>query len=157
MKKQMMITSLLILAFSLMLTAGEVKLGGEFTIQKATPISQILEKPADFEGKLVLVEGYIVDGCMHEGTWLSLAGDKDFTKLMIQDKENKMKFPLDHKGKYAIVEGTVYFKMLTEEQATKWLQHLAEIHKQPADLSQAKGGMKLYKVSPVAAIIKDAK
>lgn len=157
MQKRIALILALTLVFSLCLTAKETKLGGEIKIEKVTKISEILEKPEDFMDKTVRVEGYIVDGCMHHGTWIAIAGDKDFMKLDIMDKARKLKFPLDHKGKYAIVEGTVYSAQLTEKQATQWLKHLEKTHKQGIDLSKAKGGMKIYRVSPTGAVLKDKK
>ncbi len=79
------------------------------------------------------------------------------TYKIFSDKEDKLKFPLDHKGKYGIIEGTVYSVHLTEEQALKWLKHLEETHQQKIDMTRAKGGMTLYRVSPIGAIVKDSK
>lgn len=139
------------------LFSAEVTLGEKIVTEKVTQVSEILAKPGDFMDKIVRVEGYIVDGCMHEGTWISIASDKDFEQLNIWHKEGKIKFPLDHKGKYAIVEGTLYPIQLTEAQAINWQKHLAAIHKQEVDLEKAKGGMTLYRLSPTGVVIKDSK
>jgi hypothetical protein len=157
MQKKVIILLVIVLVFGFNLLSKEVKLGEEITIKKATNVSEILEKPMEFLNKTVRVEGYIVDGCMHHGTWIAIAGDKEFQKITVRDKEGKLKFPLDHKGKYSIVEGSVYSVHLTEEQALKWLKHLEETHQQETDMSKARGGMTLYQVSPTGAIVKDAK
>jgi len=156
MHKQLISILIVLLVLSSFALAGEITLGGEITIDTATKISEVLDNPTNFMDKPVRVEGIIVDGCKHQGTWIALASDKEFQKLNVWDKEGKIKFPLEHKGKYAIVQGTLYTVHLTEEQATKWLQHLAETHEQEVDLSKAKGGMDIYRLSPTAAIVKDS-
>jgi hypothetical protein len=157
MQKRVILLLVVGLVFGFNLLSKEVKLGEEIKIEKATNVSEILEKPAEFLNKAVRVEGYIIDGCKHHGTWIAIAGDKDFQKITVRDKEGKLKFPLDHKGKYSIVEGSVYSVHLTEEQALRWLKHLEEVHQQKTDMSKAKGGMTLYRISPTGAIVKDAK
>jgi hypothetical protein len=139
------------------LFSAETILGEKIQVEKVTQVSEIIEKPGDFIDKIVRVEGYIVDGCMHEGAWISIGGDKDFQQLTIWHKEGQMIFPLDHKGKYAIAEGAVYPVQLTEEQAVNWLKHLAAIHTQEINLEKAKGGMTLYRLSPIGVVIKDSK
>jgi len=157
MQKRVILLLVVALVFTFNLLSKELKLGDEITIEKATKVSEILEKPAEFLNKTVRVEGYILDGCMHHGTWVAIAGDKDFQTIMVQHKERKLTFPLDHRGKYCIAEGTIYSVHLTEEQAIGWLKHLEEIHQQKPDMSEAKGGMTLYQISPTGAIVKDAK
>ncbi len=157
MQKRIILLLIIGLVFGFNLLSKELKLGDEITIEKATKVSEILEKPAEFLNKIVRVEGYILDGCMHRGTWVAIAGDKDFQTIMVQHKDGKLIFPLDHRGKYCIAEGTVYSVQLTEEQALMWLKHLEEIHQQKIDMSNAKGGMTLYQISPTGAIVKDEK
>jgi hypothetical protein len=157
MQKRFFLLFITVLILGSLLVSAEVTLGEKIKTEKVTQVSEIMEKPGDFVDKIVRVEGYIVDGCMHEGTWIAIAGDKDFQQLTVWHKEGKMIFPLDHKGKYAIAEGTLYPVQLTEEQAINWQKHLAAIHKQEVDLEKAKGGMTLYRLSPIGVIIRDAK
>ena len=157
MKKQVIVLLTVVLVFAFNLFSKELTLGEKIKTETVTKISEILEKPDEFMDKTVRVEGYIVDGCKHHGTWIGIAGDKDFQKIDVWHKDGKIKFPLDHKGKYVIVEGTVYSIMLTEEQAVQWQQHLAQEHKTAFDPAQAKGGMKLYRINPMGAVIKDTK
>ena len=157
MQKRIILLLVIVLVFGSYLLSKELTLGEKIKTETVTKISDVLEKPEEFMDKTVRVEGYIVDGCMHRGRWIALASDKDFQQLSVWHKEGKIKFPLDHKGKYGIVEGTVYYVQLTEEQALNWLKHLAEIHGQKPDLSKAKGGMKLYRIHPIGAVIKDSK
>ncbi len=157
MQKQIILVLAMVLVFGSYLFPGEVTLGEKIKTEKVTKISEILENPEAFMDKTVRVEGYIVDGCKHLGNWIALAGDKDFQQISVWHKERKLKFPLDHKGKYGIVEGTVYAVQLSEESALRWLKHLQETHEQEIDFSKAKGGMTLYRIHPIGAVIKDSK
>jgi hypothetical protein len=157
MQKRIILLLVIVLVFGFNLFSKELTLGEKIKTEKITKISEILEKPEEFMDKTVRVEGYIADGCMHHGRWIALASDKDFQQLSVWHKEGKIKFPLDHKGKYGIVEGTIYFVQLSEERALNWLKHLEKIHGQKIDLSKAKGGMKLYRIDPIGAVIKDSK
>jgi hypothetical protein len=157
MQRRIILLFITVLILGSFLFSAETTLGEKIQTEKVTQVSEIIEKPGDFIDKIVRVEGYIVDGCMHEGAWISIGGDKDFQQLTIWHKEGKIIFPLDHKGKYAIAEGAVYPVQLTEEQAINWLKHLAAIHTQEINLEKAKGGMTLYRLSPIGVVIKDSK
>ncbi|MCP4216594.1 MAG: hypothetical protein GY765_18225 [bacterium] len=157
MQKKIVLLLVLVLVAGLSLSAKEAVVGENLKMKKTTMVSEILEKPETFLGKPIRVEGYVVDGCHHRGNWLGIASDKEFQSIEVWDKEGKMIFPLDHKGKYAIVEGTLYGKKLTEEEASKWLKHLNANHKRKVDVSKAKGGMTLYRIDPVAVVLKDSK
>ncbi len=154
-KVSLVIVMVLLLAFNL--SAGEAVFGEKLTVKEVTKISEINANPDKYLGKTVRIEGYITDGCHHHGAWLAIASDKEFQKIMIWDLEGKITFPLDHKGKYGIIEGVVYKKEYTEEEANKRLKHLATNHKQTVDLSKAKGGMTLYNLNATGGVVKDSK
>lgn len=157
MQRRIILLFITVLILGSFLISAETTLGEKIQVEKVTQVSEIVEKPGDFIDKIVRVEGYIVDGCMHEGAWISIGGDKDFQQLTIWHKEGKIIFPLDHKGKYAVAEGVIYPVQLTEEQAINWLKHLAAIHTQEINLEKAKGGMTLYRLSPTGVVIRDSK
>jgi hypothetical protein len=157
MQRRIILLFITVLISGCFLFSAEVTLGEKIVTEKVTQVSEILAKPGDFIDKTVRIEGYIVDGCMHEGTWISIGGDKDFQQISLWQKEGKMIFPLDHKGKYAIAEGVIYPVQLTEDQAIAWLKHLAAIHTQELNLEQAKGGMTFYRLNPTGVVIRDSK
>ncbi len=157
MQKRLVLVLAFLLVFGFNLFSSDVTIGEKLKMKKVTNISEILTKPADFLGKNVRVEGLIVGGCHHHGTWIAVSGDKEFQKIDVRDKDGKLKFPLEHKGKYAVVEGSLYEVKLSQEKAEQWLKHLAENHGDKVDLSKAKGGMTFYKISPYAAVLKDSK
>ena len=67
----------------------------------ATPVSAILAQPADFVGKVVKVQGMIVDVCASRGCWLELGGDKAFETIRIKVQDGVIVFPLSARGKKA--------------------------------------------------------
>lgn len=85
-----------------------IKYGKEIELKETTKISQILEKPADFVGKKVLVEGTILNVCPNMGCWLELSGDVENEKIRVKVTDGEIVFPIEAKGKTALVEGEVY-------------------------------------------------
>jgi len=84
------------------------KYGKELSLKEKTSISEILENPEEFVGKKVLVEGNVVGVCEKRGCWIDLSGDKEFEKIKIKVNDGEIVFPLEVKGKKALVEGEVY-------------------------------------------------
>ncbi len=103
------------------------KYGDEITLEEKTSISEILANPADYEGKKVLVEGTVVGVCAKRGCWIDLASDKEFEKIRIKVNDGEIVFPMEAKGKKALVEGEVFaFTYETEAECSGSCQHKAE-------------------------------
>ncbi|PJA95591.1 MAG: hypothetical protein CO129_11020 [Ignavibacteriales bacterium CG_4_9_14_3_um_filter_34_10] len=108
MKKAFYSIFLLILFVSLIEAGNGKKYGKEISLKNKTKVSDILANPSKFEGKKVLVEGTIVGVCETRGCWIELSGDKDFQKIKVKVNDGEIVFPLEVKGKKALVEGEVY-------------------------------------------------
>ena len=104
MKKVLLATLLLTVS---LINAAETKLGKAITLKEKTKVSQILSKPANFEGKTVLVEGKVLGVCQEKGCWIEVAGEKKGQKIKVKVNDGEIIFPKDSKGKTALVEGTV--------------------------------------------------
>jgi hypothetical protein len=90
--------------------AADVKYGEGVTLSDATPISRLLSQPAQFEGKVVRVEGVVTEVCSAMGCWMALAADnqaKGATVLIQVDHDGKIVFPLTARGKRAAAQGVV--------------------------------------------------
>jgi hypothetical protein len=94
--------------------------GKGVSLEKATPISAVLERPAEFSGKEVLVKGLVVDVCAARGCWMELAGDKPSQKLRIKVEDGVMVFPLSARGRQAAVQGTVRMIRLCPDEAARF-------------------------------------
>jgi hypothetical protein len=101
--------SILLLIFLVSLTAEDTKKYGEkITSTEKTNISEIIDKPESFVGKKVLVEGTVVNVCAKRGCWIELASDKEFETIRVKVQDGVIVFPMEAKGKKALVEGEVY-------------------------------------------------
>jgi hypothetical protein len=94
---------------SVSLLAKDVKkYGKEITSTEKIKVSDILKNPENYEGKKVLVEGTILNVCEKRGCWIELASDKEFETIRVKVKDGDIVFPMEAKGKTALVEGEVY-------------------------------------------------
>ena len=90
--------------------AADEKFGAGVSLSETTPIVRLLERPAEFEGKTVRVEGVVTEVCTAMGCWMALApsGQTTSKTVLIQvDHEGKIVFPLSAKGKRAAAQGVV--------------------------------------------------
>lgn len=149
---------LFILAFAFLSTlsfAGDgKKYGKELTLKNVTKVSEILASPEEYIGKKVLVEGMVVDVCSKRGCWIEIASDKAYEKIKIKVKDGEIIFPIEEKGKSALVEGEVYEINLTKEEAIEHAEHLAEENGTKFDPSTITGPVTYYQIKGLGAIIK---
>lgn len=117
--------SILLLIFFVSLTAEDTKKYGEkITSIEKTNISEIIDKPEKFVGEKVLVEGTVVNVCAKRGCWIELASDKEFETIRVKVQDGVIVFPMEAKGKKALVEGEVYsFEYETEAECSGSCTH----------------------------------
>lgn len=149
----------LIMAFVLFVAANIFsgdgnKYGKKLTIKEKTKISTILDKPKEFVGKKVLVEGTVVGVCEKRGCWIEVASDKQFQKIKVKVNDGEIVFPLEEKGKTALVEGEVYEIKMTKEQAIESAKHEAEEHGKKFDPNSVTGPTTYYQIKGIGAVIK---
>ena len=84
------------------------KYGKEITSTEKVQISELLESPKNYEGKKVLVEGTVLNVCAKRGCWIELSSDKEFESIRVKVKDGVIVFPMEAKGKTALVEGEFY-------------------------------------------------
>lgn len=103
------------------------KYGDEITLEEKTSISDILANPAEYEGKKVLVEGAVVGVCAKRGCWIDLSSENEEEKIRVKVNDGEIIFPMETKGKMALVEGEVYaFTYETGAECSGNCQHKAE-------------------------------
>lgn len=69
--------------------------------------ASLIEKPGDYMGKTISVEGKVVHVCTHSGKKLFIVGENPDVRLYIQAGEAMPKFPMDLLGSTVVVEGTL--------------------------------------------------
>jgi hypothetical protein len=99
--------------------------GQGITLTEGTAISAILDNPSTYVGQQVKVTGLVVDVCSKRGCWLYLAGDRDFEKIRIKVTDGEIVFPMEARGKTAVVEGVVESLELTREEVIQQRTHHA--------------------------------
>jgi hypothetical protein len=99
--------------------------GSELTLEKTTPISEIIATPKAFEGKRVQVAGKVSGVCKKMGCWIEITDAKD-AAIMFKVDDGVIVFPEESTGKAAVAEGVVMVRNLTREQALARAEHLAE-------------------------------
>lgn len=146
--------TLLTIVLTLTAFAQTEKFGKEISLTEKTDISKILSAPEDFVGKTVLVQGEILEVCEMAGCWMELKSDADNQKIKIKVKDGDIVFPVEAKGKSALVEGTVYKIELTKEEAAEYYEHVATEQGSEFDPATVTGPVTLYQIKGIGAEIK---
>ena len=155
MKKLLIIPIALLFCGYLFAQTDDGKYGSEITLEEKTNISDILNSPEDYLDKKVLVEGEVLDVCQKMGCWMELESDVEGEKIKVKVKDGEIVFPVEAKGKTALVEGTVYKIELTQEEAAEYLEHEAEEQNEEFDPSTVTGPMTIYQIKGLGAEIYD--
>lgn len=129
------------------------KYGKEISLKEKTTISKILSQPEEFVGKTVLVEGEILEVCAMAGCWMELKSDAENQKVKIKVKDGDIVFPVEAKGKNALVEGIVYKIELTKEEAIEYYEHVAAEQGTEFDTATVTGPITLYQIKGIGAEI----
>jgi uncharacterized protein DUF4920 len=90
-------------------TAEPEKFGAGVSLTEVTPIARVIQRPADFAGKTVRVEGVITAVCTHQGCWMALApaDATDGQTLFLKVDDGVIVFPVSAKGKRVTAQGVV--------------------------------------------------
>ncbi|MFA5300463.1 MAG: DUF4920 domain-containing protein [Lutibacter sp.] len=104
------------------------KYGNKLTLKEKTPISTLFKNPEKYIGKIVQVEGIIVNVCEKRGCWIEISSDKEFEKIRFKVEDGVIVFPMDVKGKNIIAEGVFAELVLTKEELIEQGKHHAKEH-----------------------------
>lgn len=152
MKKQLLIM-VFCLALPFAAFAKDIHLGEPLTLTSTTKISEINNSPQDYIGKRVLIEGLIIDVCAKRGCWVDIASDLPFEKIQVKVVDGEIVFPLETKGRNALVEGTVEELRLTQEQAMYMARHRAEEQGKTFNADDVTGPQTIYRIRGLGAVI----
>jgi hypothetical protein len=98
---------LLSIALAGALAAADTTLGKGVTLAAATPIASVAERPAEFVGKTLRVDGVATAVCTHMGCWMAVApeGDPSGKTIRLKVDDGVIVFPVTAKGKRVSAEG----------------------------------------------------
>ena len=119
----------------------------------STPVSEVLAKPADFVGKVVRVQGTIVDVCAARGCWMELGGDKPFQTIRVKVQDGVMVFPLSARGKKAQVQGKLESISMNAEEARRFQEHQALEKGVAFDPKSVTGPLTILQIKPTGAVV----
>ena len=127
--------------------------GEELTLKDTTQISDILKAPQSYLDKTVKVEGRIIDVCKKRGCWIKIASDSEFESILIKVDDGVIIFPMEAKGKMALVEGTIEKVEFSMEQTIKREKHECEKEGKEFDESKVTKPHVMYRLRAVGAVI----
>lgn len=120
MKRAIFILVVLSLALPAIPARGGTVYGSGVTVDKATPVSDMISNPGAYIGKTVKVKGQVMDVCQTRGCWMELAGDKPGGKLRVKVEDGVIVFPQSARGREAVVQGTVENLPMCPEEAQRF-------------------------------------
>ena len=85
---------------------------------------------------------------------MELKSDAENQKVKIKVKDGDIVFPVEAKGKSALVEGTVYKIELTKEEALEYYEHVATEQGKEFNAAAVTGPVTLYQIKGMGAEIK---
>jgi hypothetical protein len=103
-------TLLLALTMVPMRGAAPETFGAGVSLSDVTPIAQVIDRPAEFEGRTVRVEGVVTAVCAHMGCWMALAPDgaADASRtLLLKVDDGVIVFPISARGRRVAAQGVV--------------------------------------------------
>jgi hypothetical protein len=128
-----------VLCATVALDAAVKKYGKPLTVKDTTKVSDIFAQPDTYNGKIVKVQGPIVDVCSMKGCWIAIGSDKEFQSIRFKVDDGVIVFPMDAKGSTATVEGTVTITTVSEEEQIKHGEEMAKEKKAVFDRKTVKG------------------
>lgn len=98
---------------------GETKLGAGVSLKESTPINVLLDKPQDFVGKTVRVDGVATEICQHMGCWMAVApeGSTSGGTVRLKVDDGVIVFPTSAKGRKVSAEGV--FEVVGKDEESK--------------------------------------
>lgn len=138
MKRIIIFCALFCVACAMTAQAKSDVYGKGVTLTEATAVSAILDNPDTYLGKMVRVEGMIIEVCAKRGCWMYVAGDRQGEKIQVKVTDGEIVFPMSASGRMGVVEGVVEELKLSRDEMIKYQQHLAEEKGQPFDASTVK-------------------
>jgi hypothetical protein len=114
--------------------AGTVeRLGEPLTADaQAVAIAAVVERPDDWVGKRVRIEGTVDGVCAMKGCWMELVA-QDRSVLRVKVDDGVLVFPATATGRPAVAEGTVEIVEMERDAYVAWRRHEAEELEQPFD------------------------
>lgn len=147
----------LLVALALCFAAGalaEEKVFGEGVSEEETVlISQLLDDPEEYSGKVVRVAGLAVGVCKHRGCWVSLASDREGETMRIKVQDGVIVFPPEIIGEQVVAEGVFTINQLDMETTKRICKYEAEKAGEDFDPQNVTECMTVYQITGTGAVV----
>ena len=142
-----LIAGIVVALSSVGFAAEDTKLGAGVTLKESTPIKALVDKPGDYVGKTVRVDGVATAVCESMGCWLAVTTDEhgEAKTVRLKVEDGVIVFPMAAKGKKVSAEGVFEEIGAKDDHGT---EAAAEHAKHDA------GASKKYQIKATGAIIK---
>lgn len=150
---------------SLLLTTGLIlipgaqaadKIFGERpTLKNTVKISAILDAPEKYLGKVIQVEGIVMDVCPMRGCWMKVKSDRKKENLFIKVNDGEMVFPMSARGKNTVIKGKLVKQVMPLKDVIEIEKARAEKKGEKFDPSSVKGPRTSYMFKPIGVVIED--
>ena len=120
--------------------------GSSVSKKSEVRIGQLLKEPAQYVDKLVKVVGLVNDVCPMKGCWVEVIENQGSERIRFKVQDDVVIFPVEAVGQEIIAEGILRRYELSQEQATRWLAHLAEEKGDEFDPSTVTGPLDFYQI-----------
>jgi hypothetical protein len=129
--------------------------GSGVKLTETTPVATLLADAKSMVGKTVRVEGQVVDVCPKRGCWMDLAGTAPGEKVRFKVTDGEMVFPVDAKGKHAVVEGVVAVNELTLEATKEYVAYQQKEYGAEKDPASVTEPMVIVRIDGTGAMLRD--
>ncbi len=150
-------TLLILLAVLLVVPSSGAVAGTSYgagaSLEQASPVSDIVARPAAYSGKTVKVKGLVVDVCTARGCWLDLAGDRPYEKIRVKVEDGAIVFPASARGRQATVQGVVETMKMCPDEARRFREAEARAKGLPFDPASITGKESALAIRATGAVI----
>lgn len=123
---------------------------------EATPVAlaDLLARPAEFEGRVVRVEGTITDVCAKRGCWIRIGDDAVQETVTFKVEDGVMVFPMTARGGRVVADGTAHAVALDLERTRALLARRAEEAGRPFDPATVTEPLTTVRIDGLGAVVR---
>jgi hypothetical protein len=119
-------------------------------------LHELVANTVAYEGQRVRVEGLVTDVCAKRGCWMNIGAEEGPDQVQFKVTDGVMVFPMDAKGGYAEVEGTVELIEMDLDATKNFLAHEAEEAGADFDATTVIEPMVMVRLAGHGAVIRSA-
>ncbi|NRA71581.1 MAG: DUF4920 domain-containing protein [Gammaproteobacteria bacterium] len=126
-----------------------ITLGDKVDHSLLTPLKEVLEQPQKYVKQSITVVGKVTTVCQKRGCWADITADNG-KELRLKVRDGDIVIPMSARGRTAYATGMLVALSLSKDQATLYLEHMAQDAGQDFDRSTVTSGMTIYQLRPTA-------